>query len=98
MPYTKFDPNEMIMRDFLAYDRTILANERTLLAYIRTTIAFLAAGVTIIKIFPDDSSAQVAGVGICIAAGLTGIMGPMSFIRQSRRLKRVSAREEPLES
>lgn len=86
----------MIMRDYLAYDRTILANERTLLAYIRTTIAFLAAGVTIIKIFPGDNSALIAGLGICVITALTGIMGLTSFIKMSRRLKRVSAREELL--
>lgn len=31
----KFNKDEMILRDFLAVDRTLLANERTLLAYIR---------------------------------------------------------------
>ena len=96
MPYTKFDPNEMIMRDHLAYDRTILANERTLLAYVRTTIAFLAAGVTIIKIFPDDDSAQIVGGGIILIAVLTGIFGLISFIKMSRRLKMVDARENEL--
>ena len=36
---------DMILRDFLATDRTILANERTLLAYLRTFISFFAAGI-----------------------------------------------------
>ena len=29
MPYSKFDPDQMILRDHLAYDRTVLSNERT---------------------------------------------------------------------
>ncbi|MGN0027609.1 MAG: DUF202 domain-containing protein, partial [Clostridium sp.] len=37
-----FKKEEMILRDFLAADRTLLANERTLLAYIRTGISLLA--------------------------------------------------------
>ncbi len=36
----KFNKDEMILRDFLAVDRTLLANERTLLAYIRTGVEF----------------------------------------------------------
>ena len=41
----------MILRDFLALDRTILANERTLLSYTRTAMAFVITGVTFIKFF-----------------------------------------------
>ena len=96
MPYTKFDPNEMIMRDFLAYDRTILANERTLLAYVRTAITFLAAGVTIIKIFPTDNSAQIIGFSTCGISLFTGIFGLYSFIKMSKRLKKISTREAEL--
>lgn len=96
MPYTKFDPNEMIMRDLLAYDRTILANERTLLAYIRTTIAFLASGVTIVKIFPNDSTAQISGFAICAVAMLTGLLGIISFVKMSKRLKLAKMREDEI--
>ncbi len=41
----------MILRDYLAVDRTALANERTLLAYIRTAISIIAAGIGFIKLF-----------------------------------------------
>jgi len=51
MPYSKFNQSEMILRDYLAQDRTKLANERTFLAYLRTAITFSAAGGTLIKIF-----------------------------------------------
>lgn len=45
-PYSRVTPEEMILRDRLAVDRTDLANERTLLAYIRTFLALLVTGVT----------------------------------------------------
>jgi len=48
LPYTRFDPAELILRDELALDRTILANERTYLAYVRTAIALILAGVSFI--------------------------------------------------
>ena len=41
---------ELILRDWLAIDRTKLANERTFLAYFRTSIVFLASGQSILKL------------------------------------------------
>jgi putative membrane protein len=41
---------EMILRDYLALDRTKLANERTLLSYFRMTIGLVATGVGMIGI------------------------------------------------
>ena len=49
--YGKFQDEKLILRDYLATDRTILANERTVLAYIRTALTALVAGLTLIKFF-----------------------------------------------
>ncbi|MGQ9732369.1 MAG: YidH family protein [Candidatus Zipacnadales bacterium] len=51
IPYTSEETCQLILRDFLAIDRTTLANERTLLAYIRTGLALLAAGFSFIQFF-----------------------------------------------
>ena len=50
-PYFKVPKEKMILRDYLAADRTILANERTFLAYIRTGLTLFVAGVTFIHFF-----------------------------------------------
>ena len=50
-PYREFRAEELILRDFLALDRTVLANQRTFLAYIRTSLAFLVTGAGFIKFF-----------------------------------------------
>ena len=42
--YEEVKPDEMILRDHLALDRTELANERTFLAYIRTAMALFLTG------------------------------------------------------
>jgi putative membrane protein len=60
-PYRKIDPRELILRDFLAIDRTELANERTLLAYLRTAIMLFATGVTLLKLFPHLLILQITG-------------------------------------
>lgn len=41
---------DLILRDWLALERTHLANERTFLAYFRTAFVFLATGLTLIKL------------------------------------------------
>ena len=40
-PYEKYPKEDLILRDWLAADRTELANERTFLAYIRTALAII---------------------------------------------------------
>jgi putative membrane protein len=41
---------ELIVRDWLAIERTKLANERTFLAYFRTSLFIFVSAITIIKI------------------------------------------------
>lgn len=48
-PDQLISPNDLILRDTLAIERTELANERTFYAAIRTALTFFIAGVTVIK-------------------------------------------------
>lgn len=52
--YSKYNKNDLILRDNLAIWRNIMANERTLLSYLNAWIAFIIAGTTIIKLFLWD--------------------------------------------
>jgi len=70
-----FNNDEMILRDFLAADRTLLANERTLLAYIRTSIGLLAIAISLIKLF-DTTFTYIIGIvfiGLSIVPLVIGI-------------------------
>jgi putative membrane protein len=42
--------DELIVRDYLARQRTTLANERTLLSYIRTSLYFLVSGTALLEV------------------------------------------------
>lgn len=44
------EKKDLILRDWLAIERTKLANERTFLAYFRTAFVFLATGMTFLKL------------------------------------------------
>jgi putative membrane protein len=86
MPYSKIDPDDMILRDHLAFDRTVLANERTLLAYLRTAIALLASGATLWKIFPQEQAMRVLGAILLTLGGLAVVAGIWRFVSVSRTL------------
>lgn len=60
------DPKkELIVRDWLAIERTKLANERTFLAYFRTSVVLLATGLTLLKV---SYFAEIASFGYIIIA------------------------------
>lgn len=77
-PYSRFDNNDLILRDELAVDRTLLANERTLLAYLRSAVAMVIAGVTIIH-FAWEGWFWIFGM-VCLPVGIvTGIVGIVRY-------------------
>ena len=67
-PYQRFKPEDLIIRDELAIDRTLLANERTLLAHLRSGVALILAGVTFIH-FAQEQWFKVVGI-LCLPAGI----------------------------
>ena len=81
------DPEELIMRDHLAADRTALANERTFLAYIRTALGAGATGFGLIKLF-DYIAAKAIG-WIIISFGL--IIFGFGLVRFFQFRKKTSA-------
>ncbi|RUT79160.1 DUF202 domain-containing protein [Ancylomarina longa] len=54
MENTTTNPPKLILRDYLAIDRSKLANERTLLAYARTGLMFFVSGISLVKLFSTD--------------------------------------------
>jgi putative membrane protein len=87
--YSRFDPEELILRDELALDRTRLANERTLLAYLRTSIMLLVSGGTIIKLFGDQTEYVVAAWIIMAMGVVVGVVGFVRFISVSRSIRKL---------
>ncbi|MDD4869068.1 MAG: DUF202 domain-containing protein [Kiritimatiellae bacterium] len=85
LPYSKFDHDELILRDELAIARTSLANERTLLAYLRSSIALLIAGVSIMH-FSNQGWFWTVGF-LCIPTGIiTGIIGVVRHRRMNKSI------------
>jgi putative membrane protein len=68
---------EIILRDYLALERTKLANERTLLAYTRTSLYMLLGGIAFLQL-EDFRSIQWVGN---LALGLSGILIVLGLFR-----------------
>ena len=76
----------MILRDHLAFDRTILALERTFLAYIRTAISLIAAGLTLILLYHDDAITFSSGSVLIIGGIFSAVYGTIRSIRMRKNL------------
>ena len=79
--------NELIIRDFLARQRTTLANQRTLLSYIRTSLYFLVSGTALFEV---DHLNHIRDLGYP-AFGLSVVflvVGFYSYFQVKAKLKR----------
>jgi len=78
---------KLILRDYLAIDRTRLANQRTLLAYIRTAIMIFGTGITFIHIFRTQHILWIIGISLLPVSLLTAIIGLVSFFTTRNKMK-----------
>lgn len=98
-PYARFKDEELIVRDYLAGDRTALANERTLLSYIRTALGFALAGGSVIH-FLDSLAADFVGGTLLALAVAISVFGLQRFRWYKRRIEKVTRgkiRNDPLQ-
>ncbi len=58
---------QLILRDYLAIERTILTNEATFLAYIRTSLTVMVVGVTLFKLYEYNINPILHTAGIVLA-------------------------------
>jgi len=68
--------DEIILRDYLALERTKLANERTFLAYLRTSLYMLLGGIAIMQLrgFENIRWIGYASLGISVILIVIGVI------------------------
>lgn len=79
---------KLIIRDYLAEERTVLANRRTLLAYLRTSLAYFVAGASLIRFFTHPAFSVVGWVfipsaAVIMAAGFVHYRRMNKFIKDT---------------
>ncbi|MFL0164047.1 YidH family protein [Candidatus Clostridium helianthi] len=83
-----FNKDKMILRDFLAADRTHLANERTLLAYMRTGLGTFALAISLIKLF-DTNFTYVLGIIFIALSVISIILGIYRYKKINKKIENV---------
>jgi putative membrane protein len=82
----KYDNSEkIILRDFLALERTRLANERTLLAYIRASLNLLVAALAFFQL---DGLEKIKWLGYpsVVFSIIFAVLGIMKYYQLKKQL------------
>ncbi|MBS9525043.1 DUF202 domain-containing protein [Litoribacter ruber] len=77
----------LIIRDYLARQRTRMANERTLLSYIRTSLYFLVSGTALVKVEDLANISSLGYFSFAISIVLI-IVGFFNFFRVRRKMRK----------
>ncbi len=94
--YKELLTKQLILRDYLAIERTILTNEATYLAYIRTSLTIIVIGVTLFKIFTDNVLLQYLGIILAISGLLVLIIGSLKTIEMRKKINKFLQNNEHL--
>lgn len=82
----KKEQQNLMLRDYLAIDRTHLANERTFLAYFRSFLVFASTGVAILQLDVLSEIIYLGWVLISISP-IFLILGLYNFVRMKKKIK-----------
>ncbi len=84
-----FRPEEtIILRDYLAIERTRLANERTLLSYIRSSLYLLLGGIAFFQL-REFSNFQFLGILSLLFSSIFLVVGIYRFMLLKKSLKKL---------
>ncbi|MGA2507748.1 MAG: DUF202 domain-containing protein [Chitinispirillaceae bacterium] len=86
-------PDKLILRDYLAAERTHLANERTLLAYLRAALILFITAISILKIFEGDHTMRWIAFSLGPLSIFTGIFGVYRYLRTRKKLMAFDAKQ-----
>lgn len=90
-----FRPEEtIILRDYLAIERTRLANERTLLSYIRYSMYLLLGGIAFFQL-TEFSNFQFLGILSLLFSSIFFVIGIYRFTLLKKSLKKLYDIPEP---
>lgn len=84
--YKNFLAKQLILRDYLAIERTILTNEATFLAYIRTSLTLLVVGVTLFHLSPENEFFQYIGLGFAFFGLYLFIRGAFHSTKMKKKI------------
>jgi len=102
LPYDDCNKKEMVLRDFLAMDRTVFAGTRTFLGYIRVTLTLVIATLIFIRVFHGHLEDHLFYLGfilalIVFAAGLSLYLKIKTHHKELQRMEDYEKIEDDLQ-
>ena len=76
----------MILRDYLAIDRTKLANQRTLLSFMRTSLYLVISGIALMKVKALEGMVWLGYIVIALSLVLF-VIGLVNFLLFRKKIK-----------
>ena len=76
---------KIILRDYLALERTTLANERTLFSFIRTSLYLVIGGIGLLKL-EDFKNLRWVGQIALVISGVLILYGIIRYLLLRRKL------------
>ena len=92
--YSQVDNENLILRDYLAADRTKMANERTFLAYLRTGLCFLVSGAAFVNYALHTITLIIGWIFIPFGIVTMGV-GIMRYRRVGRSISKFNVDYDP---
>lgn len=77
---------DLVLREYLAIERTKLANETTLLAYIRTGLYFLVAGSTLGHLLATEFW-RIVGPPLVVVGLIIMVLGIIRYLRLRKAIE-----------
>jgi putative membrane protein len=85
--YKEFFAKQLILRDYLAIERTILTNEATFLAYVRTGLTIMVVGVTLVKLSEGYMAFQYIGVFMTLIGLYILVLGFTRTVQMRNKIR-----------
>jgi putative membrane protein len=82
---------KIILRDYLALERTRLANERTLFSYVRTSLYLLLGGIAFLQLHEFENLWWLGYLSFVVSAGCL-LIGVFKFYQVRNRLRKYYVR------
>ncbi|TVR40697.1 MAG: DUF202 domain-containing protein [Cryomorphaceae bacterium] len=97
LKYEFQNKEEIILRDFLALERTRLANERTLLTYLRTSLYMVLGGLGILQLrdFENIRWLGFVALGLSVVFVAIGVVRFYNLKQGLREYYQTTGRPQP---
>lgn len=95
--YKKLLAEQLILRDYLAIERTVLTNEATFLAYVRTSLTIIVVGVTLFHLSPNNEMLQYIGVVFALFGFFTFLLGSTRTLKMKYKINQFLKKRDKLQ-